>query len=463
MPKAYRMPASADAPDRVPAPENRSARTGETIIVVGSGPVGFHFIQELLKRKYAGNILLFGDEPWRPYNRVHLSSLLAGDMRYQQILLPDIDKTGAHFRFINRRIMALDVHEKRVRDERGGEHHFDRLVLATGSRPWLPQIQGVDLAGVYVFRDLNDAQKLLARTVRTRRTVVVGGGLLGVEAARAMQRNHTNVVLVHQGNRLMNRQLDVDAGAILKHSLEGYGVQVLLNAGVKTILGTQAVTGVALRNGVTLDCDTVIFATGIQPNVELARYAGIKVGRGIRVDDGLSTSQADVFAVGECVEHRNEVYGVLAPGLEQAAVLADRLCKGSAEYRGSIAAIRLKVLDLPVFSMGWIGDEYERQIDEVVVYHGPQGEYRKLFLKRSVIKGVVAVGECPERSRLQDMIVRERIVWPWHLRRFRLEGLLWPRQDDADMQGWHARARLLSTLVLFALLAVLLLLVLPDQ
>lgn len=463
MSKAYRVPTPVDAVDPGPAPSKKSARKNETIIVVGSGPVGFHFIQELLKRKYPGNILLFGDEPWRPYNRIHLSSLLAGDMRYQQILLPDIDKTGSRFRFINRRIMALDVHEKLVRDERGGEHHFDKLVLATGSRPWLPQIKGLDLTGVYVFRDLNDAQKLLARSVRTRRTVVVGGGLLGVEAARAMQRNHTDVVLVHQGNRLMNRQLDFEAGAILKHSLEGYGVQVLLNTGVKVILGKHAVTGVELRNGSKLDCDTVIFATGIQPNVELARYAGIKVGRGIRVDDTLGTSQADIFAVGECVEHRNEVYGVLAPGLEQASILANRLCKGGAEYRGSFVSAQLKVLDLPVFTMGWIGDEYENQIDEVMLYHGPQGEYRKLFLKRGVIKGAVAVGECPERSRLQDMIVRERIVWPWQLRRFRLEGLLWPRQDSLDLHGWADKARLLFTLVLFVLLAVLLVFLLPDR
>lgn len=413
---------------------------GERIVVVGSGPVGVHLVQELLKRKFAGSILLFGDEPWRPYNRIQLSSLLAGDVRYQNILLPDIDKTVIPFRFINRRIISIDVHKKVVRDECGGEHVFDKLILATGSRPWLPMIPGVDLAGVYVFRDLNDAQKLLARSVRTRRTVVVGGGLLGVEAARAMQRNHTHVILVHQSNRLMNRQLDVVGGAILKRAVEGYGIGVVLNAGVRAVLGDRTVEGVELRNGVVLDCDTVIFATGIQPNVELARQSGIKVARGVVVDDQLSTSNPDVFAVGECVEHRNEIYGVLTPGLEQAAILADRLCKGTSHYRGSIAATQLKILDLPIFTMGWVSDEYENQIDETVVYHGANGEYRKLYLKRNLLKGVIVVGDCPERSRLQEVISREQILWPWQLRRFRTEGLLWPAEESVNVRDWPATA-----------------------
>lgn len=432
------VPAGPD--ERRTAPQGVHGPGSETVIVVGSGPVGVHFIQELIRRRYPGHIVLFGDEPWRPYNRIQLSSLVAGDIRYQQILLPGIDKSGANFRFINRRILALDAHDRIARDEQGGEYRFDKLVLATGSRPWLPQVKGIDLSGVYVFRDLNDAQKLLARSVRTRRTVVVGGGLLGVEAARAMQRNHTSVILVHQSNRLMNRQLDIEAGLILKRSLEGYGIDVVLNAGVKAVLGEGAVAGVELRNGMVLDCDTVIFATGIQPNVELARFAGIKVARGIVVDDRLTTSQASVFAVGECVEHRNEIYGLLAPGLEQAAILADRFCKGSAEYRGSIAATQLKILDLPVFTVGWISDEYENQIDDVVVYHGPQGEYRKLFLKRNLLKGVVAIGECTERSRLQEVIEREQIVWPWQLKRFRTEGLLWPKEDSLNVRDWPAAA-----------------------
>lgn len=440
MSKVYRIPVAAVQANNEAATAKETPLKGKTIIVVGSGPVGVHFIQELMKRKFAGNIILFGDEPWRPYNRIQLSSLLAGDIRYQQILLPDIDKSQSNFRFINRRILSINAHEKWVQDEKGNQHPFDKLVLATGSRPWLPQVAGVDLNGVYVFRDLNDAQKLLARSVRTRRTVVVGGGLLGVEAARAMQRNNTNVMLVHQSNRLMNRQLDVEAGLILKHSLEGYGIDVVLNAGVKAILGERNVSGVELRNGKVVECDTVIFATGIQPNVELARYAGIKVARGVVVDDTLTTSVADVYALGECVEHRNEIYGLLAPGLEQAAILADRFSNGVAQYRGSIAATQLKILDLPIFTVGWIGDEYENQIDETIVYHGPNGEYRKLYLKRNLLKGVVAVGECTERSRLQEVISREQIVWPWQLRRFRTEGLLWPREDSLNVRDWPATA-----------------------
>ena len=422
-------------------PAGMSPQTGRPVLVViGCGPVGLQFARELLQRGYPGLIKLFGDEPWRPYNRIQLSSLLAGEVRYNDILYPEISARERQFHFLNRRVVTLDAQARMLRDDKGVSHHFDQLVFATGSQPWVPNVQGMDLAGIYVFRDLNDAQELMARSVRTRRTLVVGGGLLGVEAARAMQRNHTQVALVHQSNRLMNRQLDIEAGAILKRTLEGYGIEVFLNAGVRALQGSGRVEKVELRNGATLACDTVIFATGIQPNVELARASGVGVGRGIAVDDQLQTNLPGVYAIGECAEHRGSVYGLLAPGLEQAAVLADRLCEGDAHYQGSMAATQLKILDLPIFTMGWIGDEYEQQIDASAVFHSPQGDYCKLLLRRNRLKGLVAVGECPQRSRMQQALLGEQRLYPWQLARFRKTGRLWPDSAGQQVADWPAAA-----------------------
>jgi nitrite reductase (NADH) large subunit len=282
----------------------------------------------------------------------------------------------------------------------------------------------------------------MARSVRTRNTIVIGGGLLGVEAARAMQRNNTHVTLVHQSNRLMNRQLDVEAGAILKRTLEGYGIEVKLNAGVSALLGENVVSGVELRNGQVLACDTVIFATGIQPNVAMARNSGVKVGRGIRINNKLQTNQPDIFAIGECAEHEEEIYGLLAPGQEQAAILADRFCGGVAQYKGSKATTYLKVLDLPVFTLGWVGDEYENRIDETLIFHCESGAYRKLFLQRNRLRGVVAVGECEEKNRLHQVVNSQQRILPWQKNRFRNEGRLWPSGDASHVRDWPAGAKI---------------------
>ncbi len=410
------------------------------VVVIGSGPVGVQFAQELLKRGFGGSIQLFGDEPWRPYNRIQLSSLLAGDITFDDVIYPEIRSDTKRLHFLNRRVTLLDVDSKLVVDDRGLSHPYDYVVFATGSRPWLPSVEGIKSPGVYVFRDLNDAQKLIARTVRTRHTVVVGGGLLGVEAARAMQRNNTQVTLVHQSDRLMNRQLDIQAGTILKRTLEGYGIEVVLNSGVKRVVAGHQVEAIELRNGQLIPCDTVIFSTGIQPNVELARQAGVRVGRGIVVNDDLATNQTDVFAVGECAEHDGQIYGLLAPGLEQAAILADRLCGGQAHYRGSLTATQLKILDLPIFTAGWVSDEYENLIDETIAYTEDSGEYRKLYLKRGRLKGVVAVGRAEEKNRLQQALSNEQRLYPWQLKRFKQEGKLWPQEEAQHVKEWPKAA-----------------------
>lgn len=410
------------------------------IIVVGAGPVGMRVAQELLKRNKSVPIVVFGDEPWRPYNRTRLSSLLAGEMdwasAFSELEVPHGAKVTQNF---NCGIVEIDRENRAVTDTQGSIHEYSSLILATGSRAHRPNIQGINLSGVFTFRDLNDAQQLLARRVRTRRTVVIGGGLLGLEAARGMQRSNTEVTVIEHSTRLMCRQLDDGAAERLREHLMALGIKIILRDSVTAIVGDGAVESVELRSGRILACDTVVVATGIVPNIDLALQAKISVGRGIRVNDDMQTSDSNVYAVGECAEHRGIVYGLVAPGFEQAAVAAHRILVGPATYRGSIAATRLKVVGRPVFSMGDIDDDHPtRNVRTVEFEKSSRASYRKLYLKRNRLVGIVALGDWEQIGRLQDAVTSRRVIWPWNLHRFRRCGDLWPTEQQDAISRWPA-------------------------
>ena len=224
------------------------------VIVIGSGPVGIRAVQELLKRDRHVRIAIFGDEPWKPYNRIKLSSLLTGEVTEDQLYQQhDITQHPSVTTFYNNRIVSIDRHTREVIDLHGRRYGYKKLILATGSKPHLPSIEGIHLKNVFTFRDLSDAQKLMSRTVRTRRTVIIGGGLLGLEAARAMQRFNTKVSVIEHSMWLMFRQLDQRAGAYLKQYVEGLGIEVYANTRVTSIEGDDAVTAVVLADGKKLE------------------------------------------------------------------------------------------------------------------------------------------------------------------------------------------------------------------
>jgi nitrite reductase (NADH) large subunit len=408
------------------------------IVIVGAGPVGIKAAQEIDRWQREVPIVVYGDEPTEPYNRVRLSGFLSGELNWQALTrglaLPQ--RAGVEAR-LGCAVVAIDRERRIVRDASGYMQPYSSLVIATGSRPHVPGIRGVDLPGVYTFRDARDAQKLIARRVRSRRTVVLGGGLLGLEAARAMQRFNTEVVVIEHYSRLMMRQLDESGAGYLLDHVRKLGVEVILGDSVSSVLGDSRVTGIALRSGRTLECDTIIVATGIQPNIELARKAGLHVGRGVRVDDSMRTSDPLIYAIGECAEHRDRVYGIVAPGLEQAAVVAHVLSGGSSAYGGSTVASRLKILALPTFSMGLVGEEEMPDLARVHV-HRTEGSYRKLVTLHGRLVGAVAVGECPEVSRLQEAVLRRRRLWPWQSWRFRLHGRIHSEQEVTSVVHWPA-------------------------
>ncbi|WP_230969885.1 FAD-dependent oxidoreductase [Nitrogeniibacter aestuarii] len=410
------------------------------LVVVGSGPAGHRLIQAVCQRAPSTPIVWFGDEPWAPYNRVKLSSLLAGEASWDDITeatpIPDAVET----RF-GLRIERIDRAESQVIDVQGQRQRYGALVLATGSRAHVPSIPGVQTPGVFTFRHLNDAQKLQARSVRSRTTVVIGGGLLGLEAARAVRRYNTHVIVVEHADRLMSRQLDGEGAQWLLKEVLAAGIEVRLSAGVKGIEGTGEVKGVLLRSGEVIACDTVIIATGIVPNNELALRAGLQVGRGIKIDDATRTSDEHIYAVGECAEHNGEVYGLVAPGLEQAAVAANRICGGEAVYTGSVLATNLKVLGCKVFSLGEV--ERGSAADPVREYSfaDPDGDgYRRIMVRNGQLVGAQAVGPWPETPRVQEAVRQGRRLYPWQTLRFMRIGQLWPDTDASDVNLWPADA-----------------------
>lgn len=421
-------PAANDEPIKIPI----------KIIVIGNGPVGVRFTQEILKRRPNISLCLFGNEAVQPYNRVQLSGLLAGDVKYEDIitLLPSAKKHPG-FSHVTRAITKINTEEKHVTDASGSHYTYDKLVIATGSRPHIPNIPGVDQTGVFTFRNIKDTESLYARIARARHIVVVGGGLLGLEAARGLQKANTRITLIQQGARLMNRQLDDDAANLLQKKVEALGIRVITNSGVRTIHGEGRVTGVTTRDGDEIVCDTVLLCAGIKPNIELARDAWIKVGRGIIVDDQLATSAPNVYAIGECCEHRGLTYGLVNPGFEQAAIAAETIANGQARYQGSLEVSRLKVLGEDVCSMGDVAElmERPRQI-ELKYRRRNRGLYRKLVIHKGRLAGAVGFGKWDEVRRIQEAYQLGRRIWFWQQFRFLLTGNVWSGTGEKNIANW---------------------------
>jgi nitrite reductase (NADH) large subunit len=417
-----------------PAPNDRP------IVIVGNGPVGMRLAKELLDRLPAQPIVIYGAEQHEPYNRVRLSSWLAGEVDWDQLAQPLQPPLGAQFEErIGYRIDLIDREARTVTDNSGRVQPYDRLVLATGSAPFIPQIPGIQLDGVFTFRDLDDTNRLLARRARSHHTVVIGGGLLGLEAARGMQPANTRVTVVEHADRLLGRQLDEEASSRLQRDVESLGIKVIIGDGVALVTGRDRVERVCLRSGMELHCDTLIIAAGIRPNIQLARSAHLAYGRGVQVDDAMRTSDPFIYAVGECAEHRGQVYGLVAPGLEQAGVAASHIAQQPSQYAGSVAASRLKVVGTQVFSMGPMGDGEDRLYGKAHVYRDEEtGAYRKILIRRHRLVGAIGIGAWDETVRLQTTIGRAERIWPWQVLRFNRTGRIWPETDSQGVAAWPA-------------------------
>src|SRR5690349_5803703 len=377
----------------------------EPLVIVGNGMAAARLVDELAKTslgRYA--IAVIGEEPRLAYNRVLLSSVLAGETASHDIELKPATwwrDRGVTVKY-GCRVTEIDVGRSELRIAGDESIEFSRLVLATGSTPLRLNVPGRDLPGVHTFRDSRDVDLLLSLAARRKPVVVIGGGLLGLEAAYGLAKAGAPVTLLHLMDRLMERQLDAPAAALLKTLVERKGINVLLKADTARIHGKARVEGVELADGRLIEADAVVLAAGIRPNTALAKEAGISVNRGVVVDDHLQTSAKNIFALGECVEHRGVCYGLVEPAYEQAGVLARHLAAREAAYQGSVVATNLKVSGVNVFSAGdFLGNEGS---ESILLSDVTRGTYKKLVISDGRLTGAVLIGDTADALWYLEMI-----------------------------------------------------------
>jgi nitrite reductase (NADH) large subunit len=377
----------------------------EPIVIVGAGMAATRFVEELIAaapERYA--IRVIGEEPRLAYNRVLLSSALAGDVALDDITLKPHRWWNANSveMTTGRKVTQLDPTAHSLLLDGGSRVCYSKLVLATGSHAIRLPIDGANLPAVHTFRDMQDVAALSRLGAGGARVLVIGGGLLGLEAAYGLAKRGARVTLAHVMDRLMERQLDPEGAAILRRLVEERGLRVMLETNAIRIRGDACVESVDLEDGHSIDVDAVVFAVGVRPNIELARAAGLSVDRGVLVDDGLATSDPDIFGIGECAEHRGQCYGLVEPAYAHARVLATRLAGGKAIYRGSTVSTNLKVSGVRVFSAG---DFTAQATDSEILCKDPRlGVYRKLVIDGDRLKGAILVGDAGGANAYLDLI-----------------------------------------------------------
>ncbi len=406
-------------------------------LVIGAGPAGLRVAEELSRA--AAPVVLFNAERWHPYNRIKLTPFLIGEVQIGQVYQPQNAATDACIsRYDGLRIREIDRENRVAVDDYGRAWPFSRLVIATGSRPHVPDIPGCTLDGVYTFRNFDDVERLVARSYRSTRTVVIGGGLLGLEAARGMSSKGVETWVLEHESRLLPRQLDQAAGDLVAAGMERLGITARTLTRVQAIEGNGRVERVALSSGEVIPCDTVIVCAGVRANLEIARNAGLAVGRGITVDAHMKTDDPDIYAVGECAEFDGHCYGLVGPGLEQAQVCVDHILgrKGT-DYAGSLPATRLKVVGIDVFSMGEVEQvDGDTRLNSVSWSDPAAGLYRRVIVRRGRVIGAIAIGKWAEINQLQQMIKTQARITPWQLRRLRTTGLLMKGEAPQSVRDW---------------------------
>ncbi|WP_413992873.1 NAD(P)/FAD-dependent oxidoreductase [Labrys okinawensis] len=378
----------------------------EKLLIIGNGMASVRLCEELLAATGGRfDITVVGAEPHAGYNRVLLSALLAGDIGEADVKLRDRAWYAARgiTLITGRRVTGLDPAGRLARLDDGSSLAFDRVVLATGSTPFRLPIPGIGMPGVTTFRDLADLPILQEASRRRQRVAVIGGGLLGIEAAYGLAKGGAEVTLVHVMDRLMERQLDRRSAAFLKRAIEKKGIGVMLNAQTAEIAGSGQAEALIFADGSRLPVDLVVVAVGVRPAVDLAKAADLPVNRGILVDDRLATIVPFIHAIGECAEHRETVYGLVQPAYEQAAVLARHLGgDASATYVGTALSTNLKVSGIPVFSAGdFLG---EPGTDEIIVEDRGAGLCKRLVVRGSTLVGAALVGEADDALWYRDLI-----------------------------------------------------------
>lgn len=372
------------------------------LVVIGNGMAGMRTVEELLKiAPDLYDVVVFGDEPYPNYNRIMLSPVLANEQTIEDIILNSREWYAENniTLYTNARINKIDRNNRVVYAEDGTTAEYDRLLIATGSKPFMLPIPGADLQGVLGYRDIKDTTDMIAAAKKYRHAIVIGGGLLGLEAANGLKIQGMDVTVVHKNEWLLEKQLDKTAGKMLQKNLEDKGLKFLMQKNTKQLIGNDKdrVQSVLFDDGLEVPADLVVMAVGIRPNFELAKSAGIHCDRGIVVNDTMQTFDPRIYAVGECVSHRGISYGLVAPLFEMAKVCATHLANfGIGQYKGSVTSTKLKVTGIDLFSAGdFTGDENS---EEIVLHDAVGGVYKKLVIKDDKIIGSVLFGDTTDGS-----------------------------------------------------------------
>ncbi|MGC3983167.1 MAG: nitrite reductase small subunit NirD [Steroidobacteraceae bacterium] len=365
------------------------------LVVVGNGMAGMRTVEELLQMAPGVyDITVIGAEPHGNYNRILLSPVLSGEKKAEDIMINPIEwyaEKGIHLHAGDEAV-KIDRTKRMVITASGAEFAYDRLLLATGSNPIILPVPGKELQGVISFRDLGDVDAMLSASKQYKHAVIIGGGLLGLEAAYGLKRRGMEVTVVHLLDNLMERQLDKVAGDMLKTSLESRGLHFKMPAKTVELIGTERVTGIRFEDGEQLNADLVVMAAGIRPNIKLAQSANLRCERGVVVNDSMQTYDPSIYSVGECVQHRGMTYGLVAPLWEQARICALHLAEsGVAYYRGSILSTQLKVTGIDLYSAGdFIGGANS---EALVMKDVKRGIYKRIVIEGTQVKGCVLYGD----------------------------------------------------------------------
>ncbi len=381
-----------------------------SLAIIGTGMAGARLAESLVAEGYKGAITMIGEERVNPYNRIQLSSVLAGDKTLDGLPLLSEEWYRAHkIKLLSGDpVVTLDGKNRNIITASGWQQQMDGIVIATGSRPFIPNIPGNNLPGVMAFRTLDDIAIMQSFAEQGERALVVGGGLLGLEAAYGLNQLGLDVTVIHNSDTLMNRQLDPRAANMLKDSLEGRGIRILTGARSAAVTGITKATGLQLEDGQWLEGELIVFATGISPNVEVFGDSGLQINRGIVVDDQMRTSLPGIFALGECAEHNGVTVGIVAPIWDQATVLTETLLGRPARYHPREHSTQLKVSGIDVFSAGNLKtDEHSR---DIVISDPLSGVYRRLVIRDNRLQAALLFGDKSQCSQYEALIGSEQLL-----------------------------------------------------
>jgi nitrite reductase (NADH) large subunit len=402
----------------------------EKLVLIGNGMAGMRTVDELLKLSSDKfDITVFGAEPHGNYNRIMLSPVLAGDKKLSDIIIHDLQwyQDNNITLHTGKTVTTIDRLNKQVLTDDDLKADYNRLILATGSVPVMLDLPGKDLKGVISFRDINDVNVMVETAKTHTNAVIIGAGLLGLEAAHGLMALGMDVTVVHRNNVLMSQQLDQTAANLMRAELEEKGMNFLMDHHTESLLGRERVEKVRFKDGSEIDADLVVMAIGVRPNIELANASGIQCDRGILVDDTLQTYTPNIYAVGECVQHRTKTFGLVAPLFEQAKVCANHLFDmGIASYVSNVTATKLKVTGINLFSAGnYIGDDDT----ESIIFNDPARHiYKKLVIKENKIVGIILYGETGDGNWYFSLLTDKKDIS--HMR----ENLLFGQHHNDDLR-----------------------------